>query len=415
MSQASTPILSSYMNFRNYLQDYYLYKKKCTENQIRPYNYAVFSAAADIKSPNYLKLIISGKRNLSDDMIAKFARALGFNKDLSIEFTHLVHFCQATDPADRNYFLKKLCEHRFEQKLYSGEIDRKTWDKIPNWIAWILYAMIDQAGVEFDPDQLRQLLKNKASEDEISKALEALVLSGELQKDAVTGRFKKTRSLIESPENVPVDLVRKIQAQLMYLGLESLYEDQPAEREIGTLTLSLTAHEFEELKFKLRQLRKSVHKDNSIARMKGAGEKVYQLNIQLFPVTLAATQTSSTAFSKVSKDIEAVASPSSSDMVAAPAVSETAISAVMVAQQAAESARIAAETKAAPAAAAVAEGMATSVVAAATDTVDAALAVKGAIAPKTTDSKKPENDNSAGSSVVSSLAASAASAADLFR
>ncbi len=73
--------------------------------------------------------------------------------------------------------------------------------------------------------------------------------------------------------------------QLMYLGLESLYQDQANEREFGSLTLSLTEKEFEEIRFKLRQMRKSLHKENSIARMESKGERVYQLNLQLFPVT----------------------------------------------------------------------------------------------------------------------------------
>ena len=79
----------------------------------------------------------------------------------------------------------------------------------------------------------------------------------------------------------------KLQMQLMYLGLESLYQDTAIEREFGSLTLSLTEKEFEDIKFKLRQLRKSLHKDNSIARMSTKGERVYQLNLQLFPVSNA--------------------------------------------------------------------------------------------------------------------------------
>jgi hypothetical protein len=51
--------------------------------------------------------------------------------------------------------------------------------------------------------------------------------------------------------------------------------------------MSLTQAEFEELKFKLRQMRKSMHKDNSISRMNSKGDRVYQLNIQLFPVSNA--------------------------------------------------------------------------------------------------------------------------------
>lgn len=282
------PVLSDYMNYRQFLADFYKFKRQASKGALRAYNYAVFSAAANIKSPNYLKMIIEGKRNLSDDMIGKFGKALGFNKENTEEFRLLVQFTQATDPADRNMFLKKLSEHRVGVKLKSGEIDRKSFEKVPNWVAWIVYAMVDQDGVSFDTASLKKLLRGKASEDEIETSLNSMLASGDLRRDEVTGELKKARNLTESPEDIPVALVRKLQSQLMYLGLESLYQDQPQDREFGTLTMSLTKTEFEEIKFKLRQMRKSINKDNSIARMKTKGERVYQLNIQLFPVTNAA-------------------------------------------------------------------------------------------------------------------------------
>ena len=104
------PDLTNYMDFRQYLSDFYEYRRKQTKNQLRPYNYQTFSAAADIKSPNYLKMIVEGKRNLSEDMIGKFAKAMSLNKEQGEEFRRLVLFNQALDPADRNVFLKKLTE-----------------------------------------------------------------------------------------------------------------------------------------------------------------------------------------------------------------------------------------------------------------------------------------------------------------
>ena len=283
-SVGALPDLSEYMDYRLFLADFYHAKKTQTKNSIRPYSYAIFSAAADIKSPNYLKMIIEGKRNLSLDMIAKFAKACSLNKAQTEEFRLLILFNQADDPADRNYALKKLSEYRVEQKLKLGELDRKVFDKVPNWIGWIIFAMVDQAGVSFQTNELRDLLRGKASESEISQALENLIKSGELVRDEQTGAISKGVST-EAPDEVPSALVRKLQMQLMYLGLESLYQDSATEREFGSLTLAMTAQEFEELKFKLRQLRKSLHKDNSIARMNNKGDRVYQLNLQLFPVT----------------------------------------------------------------------------------------------------------------------------------
>lgn len=307
-TSSAAPVLSDYMDYREYLAAFYKFKRKASKRSLRPYNYAVFSAAANIKSPNYLKMIIDGKRNLSDDMVTKFGKALGFMKDQTEEFRLLVHFSQATDPAERNMYLKHLSEHRVGAKLKSGEIDRKTWEKVPNWVTWIIYAMVDQEGVAFDAESLKSLLRGKASAEEIDSALNTLLASGELRKDEVTGEIRKNRNLIESPEEIPVALVRKLQSQLMYLGLESLYQDQPTEREFGTLTMSLTKSEFEEIKFKLRQMRKSLHKDNSIARMKEKGERVYQLNIQLFPVTNAvATEAPASVVQGMSKEmVEAV-------------------------------------------------------------------------------------------------------------
>lgn len=281
----SAPDLHEYMDFRQYLLDWYQYRREMTKKDLRPYSYAMFSAAANIKSPNYLKMIIEGQRNLSEEMILKFAKAMGLQKEQADEFRLLVLFGQATDPAERNFFLKELSEFRVLAKMRSGEIDKKAMEKVPGWIGWILYSMLDQEGVEFKADKLRELLRGKANVDEIHDALKALIQSGEVTQDDITGKLKKTRNLIDSPEEIPVALVRKLQSQLMYLGLESLYQDSPAEREFGSLTLSLTKPEFEELKFKLRQMRKQINKDNSIRRMSTLGERVYQLNLQLFPVT----------------------------------------------------------------------------------------------------------------------------------
>ncbi|MEQ1724059.1 MAG: TIGR02147 family protein [Pseudobdellovibrio sp.] len=285
-TSVTMPALSEYMDYRLFLADFYFAKKQQTKLAIRPYSYAIFSAAADIKSPNYLKMIIENKRNLSLDMVSKFAKACSFNKAQTDEFRLLVVFNQAEDPADRNYALKQLSEYRVEQKLKHGELDRKVFEKVPNWIGWIIYAMVDQEGVVFETSQLKDLLRGKVSESEINEALENLIKSGELSRDPLTNIITKGKPT-EAPDEIPSALVRKLQMQLMYLGLESLYQDTAKEREFGALTLSLTEKEFEDIKFKLRQLRKSLHKDNSIARTASKGERVYQLNLQLFPVSNA--------------------------------------------------------------------------------------------------------------------------------
>jgi uncharacterized protein (TIGR02147 family) len=219
-------------------------------------------------------------------MARKFARAMALDKEETDEFAALVEFTQAQEPLERNRFLKILADIRVRQQLKSGEINAETWEKVPSWVTWVLYALSEQKGVRFDIAELFELMRGKARPDDIRRSLDKLVESGELVKDGVTGEFSKGRELMSGSENIPVALVRKLQAELIYLGLESLFQDGPQDREFGAQTLSLTESEFEQLKFELRQLRKRWAKDISVNRTSAKGDRVFQLNIQLFPVTL---------------------------------------------------------------------------------------------------------------------------------
>lgn len=279
------PVLGEYTDFRLYLKDVYEHRRQTESTGLRSYSYSTFSAAADIKSPNYLKLIIEGRRNLSEDMITKFAKALRLNRSDADEFRALVRYGQASEPIERNQFLKELADLRAHRAFAAGTINQQAWDKVPGWIGWVLYAMADQRDVKFNPETLQKLFRAKASADDLRESLQKLINSGELARSEATGEVGKGRDLIESPQDLPVPLIRKLQAELIYLGIESLFRDSPKEREFGAMTVAMTDEEFQQVRFELRQLRKRLQRDILVKRKSTKGERVYQLNVQLFPVT----------------------------------------------------------------------------------------------------------------------------------
>ena len=281
----SIPVLSEYTDFRQYLKDVYDYRRRHESTGLRAYSYSTFSAAADIKSPNYLKLIIEGRRNLSEEMIVRFAKALRLHRSEINEFQALVRYGQAVEPMERNQHLKGLADIRAQRAFQSGQIEQANWDKVPGWIGWVLYAMAEQRDVDFDPAALQKLFRAKAGNEDIRSALKKLFESGDLVKNEETGEVYKARDLIESPQDLPVPLIRKLQAELIYLGIESLFRDSPKEREFGAMTLAMTEEEFNQVRFELRQMRKRLQRDILVKRKSSKGERVFQLNIQLFPVT----------------------------------------------------------------------------------------------------------------------------------
>ena len=284
-SAPAAPALGEYTDFRQYLKDVYEHRRATEATGMRSYSYSTFSAAADIKSPNYLKLIIEGRRNLSEDMITRFAKALRIPRVDVEEFRALVRYGQATEPIERNKFLKDLSDLRAQRAYDTGEINQANWEKVPGWIGWVLYAMADQGGVNFDPQVLHRLFRAKASPEDIRESLEKLITSGELARNLETGEVSKARDLIESPQDLPVPLIRKLQTELIYLGIESMFRDSPKDREFGAMTVAMTEEEFNQVRFELRQLRKRLQRDILVKRKVSKGDRVYQLNVQLFPVT----------------------------------------------------------------------------------------------------------------------------------
>lgn len=280
-TELKSPMVSHYLDFREFLRDYYLHQKKVVRN----YTYAVFSARADIRSPNYLKLVIDGKRNLSDTMIPKFSRALSLDKKEAADFMVLVKYSQAKDGDERSRYLRELHDLRVKHQIDAGVINQDIWEKIPGWVSWVIYEMVEQKGVSFCSEDIQRILRPRVSKDEIQSAIDRLVDLGEISIDPETGEVKKLRDVIKTPEEVPVALVKKIQSEFINLAMESLFNDSPKDREFGALTLCLNRDEFERLKFDLRKLRKKYHRDTAVAREEEKGQKVYQFNVQLFSLT----------------------------------------------------------------------------------------------------------------------------------
>src|SRR5688572_23947614 len=85
-----------YLDYRAFLRDYYTERKAR-----RGFSFRNFSKRAGLGSPNYLKLVMDGDRNLTNEMAARFAHALGLNSDSANYFVELVRFTQAKTSSER--------------------------------------------------------------------------------------------------------------------------------------------------------------------------------------------------------------------------------------------------------------------------------------------------------------------------
>ena len=75
------PLVFEYLDYRSFLKDMYAYRKR----RDPVFSYRYFSGKAGFASPNFLKLVIDGQRNLSHTSMLKIAKGFGL-KGNEMEF-----------------------------------------------------------------------------------------------------------------------------------------------------------------------------------------------------------------------------------------------------------------------------------------------------------------------------------------
>jgi uncharacterized protein (TIGR02147 family) len=108
----TVPSVQRHLNFRDFLKSYYQARKKSGAG----YSYRRFSEDAGLASPNLLKLVIDGRKNLTTATLQRFATALKLTPVETEYFEALVLENQATDGLERSYYRRKLRKLRTEYR-----------------------------------------------------------------------------------------------------------------------------------------------------------------------------------------------------------------------------------------------------------------------------------------------------------
>lgn len=109
------PAIFNYQNYRQFLRNFYRAHKLSS----RGYSYSKFSADAGIESPNFLKLVIDGRKNLTTKTIQCFAKGLGLKANETDYFEALVLWNQAQSEEEKSYYKKRV---RSFKGLYSKRV-----------------------------------------------------------------------------------------------------------------------------------------------------------------------------------------------------------------------------------------------------------------------------------------------------
>lgn len=262
-----------YTNYRDLLKS--LIDDRKTEG--KTFSYRWFSQKAGYSSPNFLKLILEGKRNLTNDGIERISQVFQFDKKEKTFFRILVHLNQTKDEQQREALLKDL--FHFLGQAHPVAALLNNYNYYAKWYFIAIRELIGAGGGGLSAEGMAQRIQPNLSVNQVQEALDALVaLQMIIKRD--TG-YVVTDKMISTGDEITALAVTQYHLNMLRLAGESISRFSKEEREISCVTLSLTPEKATEAKKMIQEFRKQLW----ALETEDPHKEVYQINFQLFPMT----------------------------------------------------------------------------------------------------------------------------------
>jgi uncharacterized protein (TIGR02147 family) len=267
-----------YDDYRAYLRDLYRFYKE-TKPQ---FSYRYFSQKAGFRSPNFLQLVIDGKRNLSPESIEKFTNALKLSKKEAEFFRVLVYLNQARTVSEKKIYAEQLMQFRPLRCIHPLRQGQYRYYTEGHNIA--IRELTTLPEFTEDPAWIARRLVPPISPQQARKSIDLLLQLGLLKRDE-SGRLVRSDAFISTGDEVTSTSVANYHRAMIQKGAEALDRFPGPARDISSVTMALSDENFQEIKALIQRFRKELL---AIADQDQSPEGVYQVNFQLFPLAKGA-------------------------------------------------------------------------------------------------------------------------------
>jgi uncharacterized protein (TIGR02147 family) len=267
----------AYADFRRYLRDFYTDRK----SRVARFSFRAFARAAGFASPNFILMVMEGKKNLTEESAARLAEAMGLPEEEAAHFQDLVRFGQAKDVATRGRVLESLdARQRRAGPALLGDDDAAY---LAHWHLPVIRELAALPDFSEDPAWIARRLVFPVSPKDIREALGFLERKGYLARD--DGRLVPRDATLSAGGMGAGELARAARAyhlQMAELARQAIFTLPKEGRSVTNTTLSLSADGYARALERIAALRAELL---ALAAGDSSPEALYQLNVNLFPLT----------------------------------------------------------------------------------------------------------------------------------
>lgn len=280
ISGALTPVLRPDLLtttcYRQFLAAYYTYKK----NFRGGFSYRMFALRCGIKSPNYLQLVIQGRRNLSENMATSVAKAMQLSALERRIFCALVKKENAQDEttqeqARRDWLIAV-------KQMVTKSMPQAQAEILGGWYHLLVRELVFLK--DFEPSgawvssRLRGMISERQGEESIAKLLSAGLIQQNSQ-----GQWLAVDQVIDTgPEGYNEIKVTQLHKETLKIWSQNLEGFNSQQREMGLINIPISRDKIPEFKSRLRQFQEEII---GWLQDEKNPEEIVQLGTYLIPIT----------------------------------------------------------------------------------------------------------------------------------
>ena len=265
--------ITEYQNYREYMRDFYEERKRSSL-----FSWREFSKLAGFASPNFMQLVCEGKSRLSKTGVEKVADAMGLAGADRDYFFAMERFGDARSDSMKLQAFNEMQKIAKENRL--RVVDAEAFKYFESWVNPVLRELAPiMPGAK--PLELARRCIPVVSAAEVRHSLDFMCHAEFLKKIGEDTYVQTEKVVTGSSEAIPLAL-RSMNRQMSKFATEAIDEVPPEKRHITGVTFGISEETYQWLVQKLETLRQQVV---AMAAKEKEYDKVYRLNLQLFPLT----------------------------------------------------------------------------------------------------------------------------------
>ncbi len=261
-----------YFDYQKYLRDMYQYRKGLNVG----FSYRYIGQKVDI-DPGYLVKVFQGKKHIANRSVAKFVTLLNLKKKETEYFELLILFSKAkTNTEIKSYFEKLLAYAEIGERKVEA-------DQYEFYKKWYYTAVREILAISAFRNEYTTLASQTIPPIKPSEAKKAVALLERLNfiKKNKKGVYEVTSRFITTGDDWRSIAIRGFQEETIRLAARAIEKIPKEERDISTVSITLSSKGFEKVKESLEKFRRELLE---ISHGDDDRDSAYNINLQLFPI-----------------------------------------------------------------------------------------------------------------------------------